>query len=91
MKPEYQLSPRVRLLAGDPVRVDGWRGLYRFVGVYPGEDGELYADVVGPTGTGRVELLRTVRASALRSAGRVSRDRVEMNAALREMGRRRKS
>jgi hypothetical protein len=90
MSPEYQLSPRVRLLAGDPVRVEGRRGLYRFVCVWTGEDGELYADVVGPTGSKRVELLRTVRADRLRSAGRALRAEVEMNAALREMTRRRK-
>lgn len=85
---EYQLSPRIRLLCGDPVKVRGWIGLFRFVRVWSDDQGEMYADVIGPVP--RTELLRTVPVRALRSAGRATRKAVEMNAALRELSQRAK-
>ncbi len=84
MRSEYQLSPRILLMAGDPVKVAGRRGLFRFVGVYD-KDGATYADVVGPVAG--AEGLRTVPVHQLRSAGRTSKDRVAMSAEARELSR----
>lgn len=86
---EFQLSPRIHLLAGDPCKVAGKRGLYRFVCVWFDDDDPtetLYTDVVGPLP--HHEILRTFRADALRSAGRATRATVAMNAALRELSSR---
>jgi len=81
---EHQLSPRVRLVAGDACKVEGKRGTWRFVRVWR-QDGTLLADVIGPIG--KQELLRTFPAARLKSAGRTSRAAVEMHAALRKMSR----
>lgn len=76
----FQLSPRVYLTPGDPVKVARKHGLYRFVGVR--DDGKT-ADVVGPIG--KVELMRVVALDLLRSAGRVTREQVAMPADQRQV------
>lgn len=81
---ELQLSPRIRLLPGDPVRVEGVRGArFRYVGHWP-ESGT--AEVVGPLGIR--EISRIVRVSALRHAGNLTREQAAMHAGLRDLSRR---
>lgn len=66
--PEHQISPRIRVFAGDPVRLFGKRGIYRFVQAWP-EKGT--AEVIGPA---KRPLSRVVLATELRSAGRATAD-----------------
>lgn len=58
------------LRAGDPCRVDGQRGVYRFVEVVTNTaTGAVWADVVGPVGNPRT---RSFRPDALRRVARTT-------------------
>lgn len=82
IRTEYQLSPRKKLTPGDPVKIEGKRGLFRFVHIEGEGDAEC-AQVVGPIG--KSEALRLYSTAKLRSAGAVPRERVAMSPALRQL------
>ena len=82
IKEEWQLSPRKLLTKGDPVKLAGKRGLYRFVEVYTFNEA-WYAVVIGPIG--KVEIGRIVPVDQLRSAGKATREQVAMSADVKQI------
>lgn len=69
----YQLSPRIRVSAGETVKVDGMKGYFRF----RGHNGQT-AELIGPLGGS--EGMRTVALARLRAAEKAHRGIAHRNA-----------
>ncbi len=84
---EYELSPRITLSQGSPVRVAGRRGLFRFIRQErKHETEEWYAVLIGPIGGAEIE--RLVPVDDLRSAGQTPRTAVAMSPEMRDLNAR---
>lgn len=78
----FQLSERIQLTPGKPVRITGRRGLFRFVRLERRVGNEEWtAVVIGPIGGAEGE--RIVAASLLKSAGRTPESAVAPSAEAR--------
>ena len=80
---EHQLSPRVKLTPGSPVRVSGRSGLFRFVRIEREDDRPPVAVVIGPIGKAEGE--RIVSPDQLKSAGRTPESAVAMSPEARQL------